>query len=156
MAKQVMDRRASDNQYLHRDFHGSLNHGVDYVGKTYGDDGVKEYLSGFARSYHAPLIEAIRKEGLQAIEAYLTNIYALEEASEVLSLERENQALRVRIARCPAVSFLNNQGIPLSPWYVETSRTVWATIAAEAGLGFEWLAYDPDTGQAEYLFRLTT
>ena len=41
MAKRVMDRRAADNKYLHRDFHVSGDLGIQYVGERYGDNGVK-------------------------------------------------------------------------------------------------------------------
>ena len=53
----VMERKASDNKYLHRDFHISADNGIEYVGKKYGDEGVKEFLSDFARSYFQLLVK---------------------------------------------------------------------------------------------------
>ena len=55
MAKQVMDRKASDNKYLHKDFHVTLDIGIDYIGKHYGEDAVKEYLIRFADAYYRPM-----------------------------------------------------------------------------------------------------
>lgn len=154
MAKEVMDRRASDNKYLHRDFHGGMNYGINYIGETYGDDGVREYLSDFARTYHAPLIEAVKTDGFAAIENYLKKIYEAEEASDELALKRTTNTLTVHIRSCPAINYLRQKGIKPSRWFVETTRTIWATVAEASVLGFELLAYDDKSGEAEYRFTL--
>ena len=48
MSKQVMDRRACDNEYLHKDFHGALSGGIAYLQKHYGPQAVCDYLGQFA------------------------------------------------------------------------------------------------------------
>ena len=45
----VMDRRAADNKYLHRDFHISNDLGAAYIAEKYGPEGVDEYLRTFDR-----------------------------------------------------------------------------------------------------------
>ncbi len=147
-----MDRRASDNKYLHRDFHNGMNFGVDYIAKNYGEDGLEEYLSGFARTYHAPLIAAIREKGLSAMEEYLKGIYEIEEASDDVETELSGGVLNVYVKESPAIAHIKKSGDPISKWFVETTNTVYGTIAREAGVGFELLSYDSETGEARFRF----
>ena len=55
MAREVMRRHASDNEYLHKDFHGALSCGIEYLHEIYGEDAVRRYLHDFALSYYTPL-----------------------------------------------------------------------------------------------------
>ncbi|MFH0796159.1 MAG: hypothetical protein V2A65_03775 [Candidatus Omnitrophota bacterium] len=36
MTKETMSRKASDNIYLHKDFHGALSAGIEYLDRHYG------------------------------------------------------------------------------------------------------------------------
>ena len=78
-----IDRKASDNKYLHRDFHVSADIGIAYVGRYYGDNGVKEYLTDFTKSYYQKLVEEIKEFGLIALEKYLKKIARLGRACGV-------------------------------------------------------------------------
>ena len=49
-----MRRTASDNVYLHKDFHGALSAGIEYLHQRYGEDAVREYLRRFTLAFHAP------------------------------------------------------------------------------------------------------
>ncbi|MBP8990250.1 MAG: hypothetical protein KBG64_08530 [Clostridia bacterium] len=152
MAKKIMVRRASDNKYLHKDFHNSMNYALNYLGEHYGDEGVKEYLSSFARSYHLPLIQDIRERGFDAIEDYLKKIYEAEEALDVLEIKRDSDSLDINIRQCPAVTHIVQSNIHPSPWFVETTKTIWATLAEESGLQFELISYNHTNGKAAYRF----
>ena len=76
MAKETMRRHASDNPYLHRDFHGALSVGIEYLHERFGEDAVREYLRAFTRAYYAPLIEAVKSRGLAALGEHFERIYA--------------------------------------------------------------------------------
>ena len=71
MPKLVMERKASDNKYLHRDFHISSDNGISYVGDKYGDIGVENFLRKFAKSYFQLLVVEVREKGLIAIKEYI-------------------------------------------------------------------------------------
>ena len=152
MGKLVMERRAADNKYLHRDFHVSADAGLAYVGKYWGNEGVEAYLERFASSWYSPLIAEIRKKGISAVREHLEKIYSAEEAAEVLHINGTENELKVNIDRCPAVSYMHSIGIEPSPWYNKLTSTVNRTIAAESGLGFEMISYESETGRAEYRF----
>ena len=152
MAKLVMDRKASDNKYLHRDFHRSMDIGIAYIADKYGEKGVTEYLTTFANAYYKPLIEKIQTEGLKPLEEHIRNIYEIEEASEDLSIANEGKELTVSVAKCPAVTYMKSVGHTPSKWYVEATRTVNQALADATGLGFEMQEYCEDNGKAKYRF----
>lgn len=76
--RETMRRKASDNRYLHKDFHGALSLGLEYLERHYGDEAVRDYLRQFVTSFHGPLRAAIRDRGLPALKEYLEGIYRLE------------------------------------------------------------------------------
>lgn len=152
LAKRVMDRRAADNKYLHRDFHVSGDLGLQYVGERYGDNGVKEYLRRFATAYFSPLVEEIRERGFLALKEHIEKIYEIEESPEVLKTTLNEDELFVEISKCPAITYMRSIDYTPSKWYIEQTRTVYETIADNAGLGFELISYDNKTGKAAFRF----
>ena len=49
--KEIMNRTACDNAYLHKDFHGALSSALFYLEGMYGADAVREYLRQFATAF---------------------------------------------------------------------------------------------------------
>ena len=71
MAIEQMVRSASDNKYIHKDFHNALNLGITYLRESYGDEAVREYLRQFADAFYSPLKKAMCDRGLVALEETL-------------------------------------------------------------------------------------
>lgn len=149
---EIMDRRAGDNVYFHREFHQSMNRGVEYVGTNYGDAAVREYLRDFTLSFYARLIAAVRAEGLSALERSIHETYRKEQAEDVLTTKLDGDTLEVEVCACPAVRYLRAGGRTMSKWYPLTTTVVMQTIADETGYQFEMLRYDDETGAAAYRF----
>ncbi len=149
----VVDRRAGDNRYLHREFHNYLSMGVDYVGRRFGKEAAERYLARFAHNYYRPLIEEIREKGFEVLEAFIHKTYEAEEASELLRTECTANKLEVYVDACPAVRYLKAAGWEPSEWYSLTTETVMKTIADESGYTFSMISYDPANGAAHYVFR---
>lgn len=126
MAREVMRRRAGDNEYLHRDFHLALNMGLDYLKRHYGADAVGEYLRDFALAYYSPLTAALKRRGLVAMRDHLKRIYQVEKARVRLKLSRDELVLEV--PACPAVSYMRKAGASVSPLYAETHSALYAAI----------------------------
>ena len=148
----VMDRKASDNEYFHLDFHSSLNMGSHYVGEKFGKKELVEYLTRFTNHVYRPVLEAIQEKGLQAIADKITDTYAKEHALDVLTLDLTDKKLSVKVKECPAVKHLTGTGRTMSPWYVYTTTVVMDVLAKAGGYKFEMISYDPATGAAEYCF----
>jgi hypothetical protein len=153
MEKLFMDRRASDNKYLHKDFHLSIDLSIDYVGRHFGDHGVRLYLARYATAYYVPLVGSIRKDGLKPLMEYFRDLYAEEGASDAIGFDMEENRLLVHVAYCPGVKFMTEKGHVPSAWHVETIRTVYGTLARDAGLDFEYENYDEKTGAVRLTFR---
>jgi hypothetical protein len=145
MPKEVMTRQAADNVYLHKDFHGALSRGIDYLHQQFGAEAVREYLWQFATAYYAPLKEDLRRRGLVAIQEHLERVYRTEGAA--IQCTRTADELRVEVAACPAVMHLRSQNVPVAELFHETTRTVNAAICDGTPFAAELVAYDPATGR---------
>ncbi|MBQ9544065.1 MAG: hypothetical protein IJV00_02925 [Clostridia bacterium] len=150
----VMSKNASDNEYFHRDFHSSMNMGVDYLFTRFGEEEVREYLRTYAENAMRPELERIRYGGLDALEETVKGIYEKEEAPDAVKTRKSEKTLSVRIAYCPAVKHLKETGRRVSPCFSLTTDCVFERLAEEAGMKFENLFYDENTGEAKYLFAL--
>ena len=148
----IMDRKASENEYFHRDFHSSLNMGIDYLGNNYGAAAVKEHLEIYTRHVYKPVLEKLKDAPLQAIAEKIRSTYRAEKAEDALELVQLDDMLTVNIAYCPAVKHLRKTGREVSHWFPMTTTVVMETLAKAGGLRFEMEAYDPETGAARYQF----
>lgn len=147
-----MVRKAADNKYLHKDFHCGLNLGIDYIAKLYGDEAIVEYLTEYARVFHKPLIEAVKKEGLKALEDYFTKLYETEEAIDDIKMTRSDNELVIEIEKCPAIMHIKKQGGEICDTFVETTNTVNKTIVEDTPFEFELVSFDKETGKSNQRF----
>jgi predicted ArsR family transcriptional regulator len=150
MPKEVMDRRASDNEYLHKDFHGALSSALIYLEDRFGPDAVREYLREFARKYYAPLREDLAERGLEAIADRLRRVYEDEGAD--VCIELDSDGLIVEVEACPAVTHMREHGYEVSPMWRETIRSVNEGICEGSAFDFELLEYHEETGASRGRF----
>jgi predicted ArsR family transcriptional regulator len=150
MPKEVMERRASDNEYLHRDFHGALSSALIYLQERFGPEAVREYLRDFARTYYGPLREDLSERVLEAIADRLRRVYEDEGAD--VCLEMTEDGLIVEVEACPAVTHMREQGYEVAPMWRETIRSVNEGICEGSAYQFELLEYDDETGASRGLF----
>ncbi|MDD5678209.1 MAG: hypothetical protein PHW60_09510 [Kiritimatiellae bacterium] len=150
MPKKIMTRKAADNKYLHKDFHCALNLGLEYVRKHFGDDAVRDYLRQYARSFHAPLIRALRRRGLVALKEYFRNIYAEEGAPVRINCSRDE--LRLETDYSPAVRHIRQKGFAVSPLHGATEFAVHAAICEDTPFAFELARYDRKIGRSVQRF----
>ncbi len=154
MPKLSMTRTASENTYLHQDFHGALSTGIEYLQQRYGEDAVRRYLRQFATVYYAPLTRALQLRGLSALREYLERIYTLEGGE--YTLEGDDDRLMLRVVACPAVTHMRAHNYPVARLFAETSRTVYETICVDTPYQVEMLAYDEQSGASCVRFTRRT
>ena len=150
MAKEVMHRSAGDNAYLHRDFHGALSVGLEYLDEHYGEDAVREYLRQFALAFYAPLTDSLRRRGLVALVEHFHRVYDLEGGEIRFTLSDDE--LLVEVQACPAVAHMRKQGYPVARLFHETKAAVGKAICDGTAFDAELLEYDPDTGRSVQRF----
>jgi hypothetical protein len=151
MPKEVMDCRASDNEYLHKDFHGALSVGIQYLDDHYGEDAVRRYLRNFASKYYAPLIAEFREGGLPVLRAHFEKNYR-DESAEVEFFQNEDELL-IRVKNCPAVTHIQQNNYTLARLFGETTRIVNEVLCEGSPFQAEILDYQPETGAGTQRFR---
>lgn len=150
MVKEIMDRRASDNVYLHKDFHGALNAGIEYLHEHYGADAVRDYLRQFTIVYYAPLISRMKNEGLSALKEHFEKIYEIEGGGIKISFSEDELVIDVKV--CPAVLHIWSQGYPVARLFLETTKTVNEALCEGTPFTAELIEYDEKTGRSVQRF----
>ena len=150
MPKEVMRQRAADNPYLHRDFHGALSTGIDYLDQKFGEEAVHEYLREFTNSFYAPLKQEIRERGLPPIKEHFEKVYEVE-GGEV-EMEMTDDELVIHVAACPAVMHMREHGYPVARLWHETTRTVNEAVCEQTPFAAELVEYDEQTGRSVQRF----
>lgn len=148
----MMDRKASENEYFHRDFHSSLNMGIEYLGENYGTEAVKEYLQIYTKNVYKPVLEKLKNDPFGAISEKIRSTYIAEKAADAVELIQSDDSLTVKIAYCPGVKHLRETGREVSGWFSMATSVVMETLAKTGNLTFEMEYYDPETGAARYRF----
>lgn len=141
-----MERNATDNVYLHKDFHKALNCALIYLAGRFGESAVREYLRDFAAEYYAPLAEALKIRGLDALKDHFERIYAIEGGDVQIERLQDPDSLTVTVRTCPAVAHIRAAGDALSPLFYLTSETVHETICANTPYQAILSGYEPTTG----------
>lgn len=148
----VMGRKASDNEYFHRDFHSSMNMGIHYVGENYGKAAVEEFLTMYTEDVYGPVFADMKVRGLAALEDKIRDTYNKEKCPDAVKTALTEDSLQVTVAYCPGVKHLRATGRDVSTWYRYTTEVVMATLAKKGGYTFTMEHYDEETGAAAYCF----
>ncbi|MBN2449954.1 MAG: hypothetical protein JXR77_06175 [Lentisphaeria bacterium] len=151
MGVEVMDRRANENLYLHRDFHRALNAAVRYVHEHHGEDAVRSWLRDFARAWYAPLREALMRGDLDCLRQHIERTYGIEGVA--VKVRQGPDALTVEVPGCPAEAYIRACGEDVAGLFFETTRTVNEAICEGTPYRSEFRGYDPATGAATQTFR---
>lgn len=150
---EVLRYRAKELPYFHRDFHSSLNMGIEYLGKVHGKEALEEYLELYTKHAYAKRFRGKENQGLSEIETFIRETYEKERASEVLNLKKTDSELHVHVDYCPAVRHLHETGRTVSFWFPFTTTVVMQTLADMLKVQFTMERYIEETGEADYNFR---
>lgn len=121
---------------IHRDFHGALSVGFQYLAEKYGKDSLEEYLRICGENMYRELAEAIKKEGLSVLEKYWQRIFSLEGAE--FKIERKgDEEIKLSVSRCPALSHMKKTGYPVYRDFCLQCRVINGVLAEKAGLKSE-------------------
>ena len=148
---EIMDIKAEDNKYLHRDFHFHTNLALRYLGEHFGENGVRGFLTDYVNNYYSIQIEDAKKRGLIAIKEWIEKIYITEEVEDDVEFCLTDESLLVKISKSPAITHLRATGTEPCKYFAEQTRTLYSTVADSVGLSFNLDYYD-DSGKAELRF----
>ena len=146
-----MQRRAADNRYLHKDFHGALSNGLIYLESRYGREAAVTFLRRFAETYHAPLRAAMRTGELAPLRDYLKSVFETEGAAFRLSAN-ENEIV-LDLEGCPALAHLKAHEMPVAPIFGDMGLHLYTALCRDTPFVFERSRFDPATGACRMRFR---
>ncbi len=147
----VIERKASDNKYLHRDFHISMNMLMEYICKEYGSSALTDYLVQFAQEFHSIRKECLQKGDLGCLEKYFKEIYEKEEWP--VQIEFKNDELVISQEACPGISHLRKSGQKPVEQYIETYSTVYKTLCQDTPYEYVMESFNSDTGKCRQRFQ---
>ncbi|OHB58863.1 MAG: hypothetical protein A2Y12_00400 [Planctomycetes bacterium GWF2_42_9] len=130
----VIDCKQSDNEYLHKDFHGALCYAIKYLDDNFGEKATEEYLIQVGKTYFKPLSEKLKREGLEALRSHWKNIFKKEQGE--FNIYCENDKLICEVKQCPAIAHLKKTGSFFTDRYCQTTVIVNKTICNDAGYQF--------------------
>jgi len=145
----VLDCQASDNEYLHKDFHGAMCYGMKYLDDTYGPEATKQYLQQVARTYFAPLTRKLKEKGLSALEQHWQKIFSIEGGQT--TLQYQGDTLVLTVDQCPAVAHLKKIDQFFTDRFCESTVVVNETICQDAGFRCS-CQYEPGQGKCVQKF----
>ena len=149
---EVLEIRPKEQEYFHRDFHSSLNMGIDYVAKMHGEEKLREYLQRYTKNVYKKVIDTFKDDPLSAIESVIKKTYELEKATDALTIINDGKTLTVNVSYCPAVKHLRATGREVSDWFSLSTEVIMKTLADAGNLKFSFDSYDKESGKAAYSF----
>ncbi len=127
----VIDCKHSDNEYLHKDFHGALCYAIKYLDDNFGEKATEDYLAQVGSTYFKPLAEELQKDGLQALEKHWKYIFEKEQGE--FRTYYDGSALVLEVEKCPAIAHLKKSDQLFTDRYCQTTVIVNKTICSQSG-----------------------
>jgi len=116
---------------VHKDFHGALSYGIQFLVDNYGLEGLQKYLDGLSSSVYAPLVKDLEEQGLDALRKHFDEIFTLEKGK--FEFREEDNTLVFDVKECPAIAHMKAQDYEISPHFCEHTRMLNEAICTKAG-----------------------
>jgi hypothetical protein len=118
---------------LHKDFHGSMNAAVEFVGGRYGREGLREIFRNTAQKVYRSIYEKLKAGDWSELLAHWRYFMEREGADFSITVTGTEAVMTVR--RCPAVAHLRKLGMTPSAYFCD--QTVLLNEAWCEGTPFE-------------------
>lgn len=118
---------------LHKDFHGSMNAAVEYVGRRFGREGLRKVFTATAQRVYRSIYEGLKRGDWSELAEHWRYFMAREGADFSLAVSERELVLTVRV--CPAVAHLKKLGLAPSEFFCD--QTVLLNEAWCEGTPFE-------------------
>ena len=145
----ILDQKASDNEYLHKDFHGALCYAIKYLDDNFGEEVTNAYLIQVGERAYLPLISRLKQDDLSALAEHWREIFTNEGGE--FSLYFEDGILVLVVTDCPAIRHLKKSNQFFTTRFCETTVVVNHTICKKAGYNCT-CDYEPGQGKCVQKF----
>lgn len=146
-----MQRNASDNKYLHKDFHVSMNILLNYIYNNWGKDALISYLQQYTYSYHKLLSEQMKTGNIDTLTLYFKEIYKKEEWP--IEIHEGEDFIEIKQTACPGITHIKSKGELPCPLYIETYQTVYNTLCEDTPFEYILEYFDEETGACRQFFK---
>ena len=146
-----MTRKASDNKYLHKDFHVSMNMLLKYIYESFGKEQLVQYLKQYTEAYFKPINNKLKSGNLDLLCKYFEEIYEKEECP--VRINCTENYIEIEQDKCPGISHIRAKGDLPCPHYVETYNTVYKTLCMNTPVVYELEYFDEETGACRQIFK---
>lgn len=150
-AVEVLDLKADELDYFHRDFHAATARAVRYLDEHWGPDATEAFLRRVARNVFGELIAELRRDGLDAFERHWRKVFGREGGSYSLARAANGRELVLTVDECPVISHLKKTNQLATPRMCLTTVVVNEEICRDAGLECS-CAYEPGEGRCVQRF----
>lgn len=140
----TLERRSSDNKYLHKDFHAALNLMLIYILDNFGEKALIEYLKQFSRAFYMPLNQSLKKGDINLLADYFREKYKTEEWPVKISVN--DACLGIDQEACPGITVIRARGEKPCRMYRETYNTVYKTLCEGTPFDYYLDYFNNDTG----------
>jgi len=134
---------------VHKDFHGALSFGIQFLDDQYGMAGLEEFFARAAKAVYAQLIENLRERGLEALKEHWDTVFGLEDGD--FETRYEDGVLVLDVRTCPAVHHMRANNYRVADHFCEHTRIVNEAICAGAGYACS-VEYDQEAGRCVQRF----
>ena len=125
--------RYKETGELHMDFHRTTNGTIAYLREQYGQDFLDEVFRRTAHDVYRAIHQDLRRgDPDQLVEHWA---YFFDREGGDCTIERDGDAIRMTVRRCPAVDYLEKKGIQIDPAFCR--QTVAINEALAEGSCFE-------------------
>lgn len=108
---------------VHKDFHGLLSYGIQYLCEKYGEREMVKYLKQVVYTVYSSLTEELKIKGLPALYKHWDYIFTIEDADFEIDYE-ENDVLSLKVRKCPAIHHMREHGYQVAEKYCEHYRII--------------------------------
>ncbi|MCE4565045.1 hypothetical protein INQ51_12055 [Maribellus sp. CM-23] len=150
-SRKMMTRKASDNKYLHKDFHLSMNILLKYIYENYGTDQMIRYLKQYTEAYLGSLNKKMKTGDINSLAEYLTDIYQKEDWP--VDIHVTGEKIIIEQKTCPGISQIKAKGETPCPHYIETYNTVYNTLCQNTPFVYKIEFFDEETGACKQIFE---
>ena len=117
------------------DFYFAINATFRFIHDTWGKEALISYWTSMAREYHAGVAARFQQGGLDEVQRYWADYFALEPGGDV-QVSQTKGAVEIDVRECPAIRWLKDGGREIAPYYCEHCHYVSTAIADQAGMRF--------------------
>lgn len=149
--KKIMRRSASDNKYLHKDFHQSMNLLMNYIYNNFGEAQLILYLKQYSEAYYKEIKPELKTGNIDILLKYFEDIYKKEEWP--VKIKSTQDFIEIEQDACPGITHIKSMGEEPCPCYKETYQTVYKTLCDDTPFEYILEFFDNKTGACKQIFK---